>query len=194
MEIEKNSLTDYIKVYDNVMQEKPLNNFLRICYETNKFQEATTIQSDKAVILDKEIRNTLTWTPLNASKEYTEAHWCCFLQYLFTKYFNKYANDLNLTLKANIIDLQVLKYGNKGHYKFHVDSGAGVFRTLSLIFLLNEEYEGGDLVFKNPTNEKLFNINKKSNRIIVWPSNFLYPHSVLPVTNGTRYSVVSWAL
>ena len=37
-------------------------------------------------------------------------------------------------------------------------------------------------------------IEKKSNRMIVWPSNFLYPHAVKPVTEGIRYSIVSWAL
>ena len=31
------------------------------------------------------------------------------------------------------------------------------------------------------------------NRLIIWPSNFLFPHSVLPVTKGLRYSVVAWA-
>jgi predicted 2-oxoglutarate/Fe(II)-dependent dioxygenase YbiX len=28
--------------------------------------------------------------------------------------------------------------------------------------------------------------------IMVFPSNFLYPHKVTEVTNGTRYSFVSW--
>ena len=37
-------------------------------------------------------------------------------------------------------------------------------------------------------------VEKKANRMIIWPSNFLYPHSVKPVTEGIRYSVVSWAL
>ena len=32
------------------------------------------------------------------------------------------------------------------------------------------------------------------NRMIIWPSTFLYPHTVKPVTKGTRYSVVAWAL
>ena len=28
--------------------------------------------------------------------------------------------------------------------------------------------------------------------IIVFPSNFMYPHKVEPVTKGTRYSYISW--
>ena len=29
-------------------------------------------------------------------------------------------------------------------------------------------------------------------RLVMWPSNFMYPHSVSPVTKGTRYAIVSW--
>ena len=30
------------------------------------------------------------------------------------------------------------------------------------------------------------------NSLIMWPSNFIYQHAVKPVTEGERYSVVSW--
>ena len=29
--------------------------------------------------------------------------------------------------------------------------------------------------------------------VIIFPSNFMYPHRVEPVTKGARYSYVSWA-
>ena len=29
--------------------------------------------------------------------------------------------------------------------------------------------------------------------LLIFPSNFLYPHRVDPVTKGVRYSYVSWA-
>ena len=58
---------------------------------------------------------------------------------------------------------------------------------------INDNYEGGELVFKYPNSEDTTKIDKKKNRIIIWPSNFLYPHSVFPVTKGERYSVVAWA-
>jgi len=37
-------------------------------------------------------------------------------------------------------------------------------------------------------------MDKLKNRMLIWPSNFMYPHLVKPVTKGIRYSVVSWAL
>ena len=67
-------------------------------------------------------------------------------------------------------------------------------RTLSAIVLLNNDYKGGELCFKDPDGSNDNVILTKSNRIIVWPSTFLYPHEVKPVTEGVRYSIVSWAL
>jgi predicted 2-oxoglutarate/Fe(II)-dependent dioxygenase YbiX len=35
-------------------------------------------------------------------------------------------------------------------------------------------------------------IEFKTGDLIIFPSIFLYPHKVLPVTKGTRYSYISW--
>jgi len=60
--------------------------------------------------------------------------------------------------------------------------------VLTVLGVLNEDYEGGEFVlFDNLI------IPFKTGDIVVFPSNFLYPHAVQPVTKGTRYSYVSWA-
>lgn len=58
---------------------------------------------------------------------------------------------------------------------------------LSVLGCLNSDYEGGDLIMFGT--EK---IELKGGSIMVFPSNFLYPHKVTLVTKGTRYSYVSW--
>ena len=51
------------------------------------------------------------------------------------------------------------------------------FVTVS--YTINDDYEGGEVVFwKNHT------INKQANSVHVYPSNFLYPHEVNPVTKA----------
>ena len=67
-------------------------------------------------------------------------------------------------------------------------------RIYSCVFLINDDYEGGELAFKYPKSDEILKVEKKKNRLIIFPSNFLYPHTVLPVTKGERYSVVAWAL
>jgi predicted 2-oxoglutarate/Fe(II)-dependent dioxygenase YbiX len=63
-----------------------------------------------------------------------------------------------------------------------------------LYIILNNDYEGGNLCFRNPDGSGEWEVEVKPNRMIIWPSTFLYPHTVKPVTKGKRYSVVAWAL
>ena len=60
--------------------------------------------------------------------------------------------------------------------------------TLSILGLLNDDFEGGQLIFFEDKK-----INIKQGDLLIFPSNFLYPHIVEPVTKGTRYTYVSWA-
>jgi len=59
--------------------------------------------------------------------------------------------------------------------------------TLSIIGLLNNDFKGGEIEMFENTKIKL-----KAGEILIFPSNFLYPHMVCPVTKGTRHSFVSW--
>ena len=62
-----------------------------------------------------------------------------------------------------------------------------------MIYLLNNDYEGGELCFKELKTEEESIVEKRANRLIIWPSNFIFPHTVKPVTKGIRYSIVGWA-
>jgi len=58
---------------------------------------------------------------------------------------------------------------------------------LSIVGCLNDDYEGGDFIMWG--NQK---IEIPAGSIIVFPSNFMYPHGVTRITSGTRFSFVSW--
>ena len=60
--------------------------------------------------------------------------------------------------------------------------------VLSLVGVLNDEYEGGELTFFDD-----YKLDLKQGDVVVFPSCFLYPHKVNEITKGTRYSLVSWA-
>ena len=34
--------------------------------------------------------------------------------------------------------------------------------------------------------------NLKKGDLLIFPSSFTYPHEVLPVKSGTRYSIITW--
>lgn len=190
-------LTKYIKVLDDAIPEDVLENLIKICKESQNFKEAGVFgdpQKDVEIV-DTKIRKTSTWSMGNIGvKSLTEVHWTNLLNYIFNKGIKNYLKYIKVKSNFRINDIQILKYNVGGFYKFHVDSGSNILRTFSCIFLLNDNYEGGELAFKFPGQENEYRINTKKNRLIIWPSNFLYPHSVLPVIKGTKYSVVSWAV
>jgi hypothetical protein len=58
---------------------------------------------------------------------------------------------------------------------------------LSIITILNNDYEGGEIIFC-----KKFSYKLKAGETVIFPSNFLYPHEIKSITKGHRYSMVSW--
>jgi len=58
---------------------------------------------------------------------------------------------------------------------------------VSIVANLNEEYEGAEFYCRGKE------IPLKTGDILLFPSNFMYPHEVKEATKGTRYSFVSWA-
>ena len=58
---------------------------------------------------------------------------------------------------------------------------------LSIVSVLNDNYEGGEFVMFDD-----YEIKFKTGDLIIFPSVFLYPHLVKPVKKGIRYSFVSW--
>ena len=87
--------------------------------------------------------------------------------------FNKYAENKKMALHADHI-----------HSMF--DGERKGIPILSVLGVLNNDYEGGEFYLVGEKTE----LSKGD--IIIFPSNFMYPHKVEPVTKGTRYSYISW--
>ena len=189
-------LNSYIRIFDDPMPKKFSESFYKICQD-QKFNLQGTLASDNAAggKLNKKIRDTKIWVLSNKNpKSRTEIHWCNLFLNLFEKKFDKYFSDVTQnTEKLTVQTIDVLKYSVGGHYQFHTDHGPTTPRTLSAIYFVNDNYKGGELCFRTPKGEYFLEIEKIANRLIIWPSNFLYPHMVKPVTEGERYSIVSWA-
>jgi PKHD-type hydroxylase len=80
-----------------------------------------------------------------------------------------------------------------GKYGKHVDRGMNMaVRKLSISIQLTnpEEYEGGELKLYDADDEKANVMDKTQGTLILFPSYIL--HEVMPVTKGTRNSLVTW--
>jgi predicted 2-oxoglutarate/Fe(II)-dependent dioxygenase YbiX len=187
--IEK-KLTDYIIEFKQCIPEEKYNIFLKLLdKEIFKFKTAKLVLE----VEDKKIRNT-QWCHLSNVHEdrMTYVHWRNYFQRLFQQAITEYSYKVKKNISCAIHDIQILKYPVGGHYKPHVDHGPFTPRTLSMVYFINEDYKGGELCFTCEGEKYTINIEK--NKIIVFPSTFLYEHTVNPVIEGKKFSVVSWAL
>ena len=89
------------------------------------------------------------------------------------------------------------RYTKSDECKMHCDHIHSLFTTaenpdpkgvpiLSMVCLLNDDFTGGEFVIGEKT------INLTSGDVVVFPSNFMFPHKVNTIKNGERYSFVSW--
>lgn len=87
-------------------------------------------------------------------------------------------------------NFQFTHYGVGEYYGWHQDdsgSGPAANRAYSIVVQLSDKYEGGLLQFKK---DGIQTFIPGAGRMIVFPS--FWSHQVTPVTQGTRYSLVSW--
>ena len=100
------------------------------------------------------------------------------------KYFNP----------KRITDFRVNRYGTGGFMSEHADNihhshGQQYgYPSASLLFFLNDDYEGGDIIIANTT------YKTEKNSAIMFPSNFMFPHYVNMITKGERYSIITWLM
>ena len=96
--------------------------------------------------------------------------------------------DFIVTGKENV---QFAEYGVDQHYAWHTDtfplSGKPTDRKVSVVCLLNDEFEGGEFDLR------LYNdypVPLEKGTMIAFPS--MLEHRVRPVTSGKRYSATMW--
>ena len=100
----------------------------------------------------------------------------------------KYNEKFSLALIEEDSGYELLSYTEGQFYTQHTDSFKARPRAVSCSFALNDDYEGGEFAFFN--RELVYKLKKGS--CIMFPSNFMYPHEIMPVTNGIRYSIITW--
>ena len=83
--------------------------------------------------------------------------------------------------------LSILKYSKSGYLPEHQDQGVSS-RVLSTVGYLNDNYVGGEIYFPYVK----VKIKPEAGSVIFFPSNFVYVHEVMPVTEGTRYAIPQW--
>jgi predicted 2-oxoglutarate/Fe(II)-dependent dioxygenase YbiX len=109
------------------------------------------------------INNTLKSAIINASEDYARVH------------------NINI---GSLTPLSISKYSTGKSMGPHVDDyGNGDDPNISVVLYLNDNYEGGELFFK----EQGIKIKPEAGSIIIFPSVDPYYHESLPVISGIKY-------
>jgi len=113
------------------------------------------------------------------------------LNNLFFEHFDPREKDYKSMYRVDTVwhdTYGILKYGVGQQFTDHIDDHQDYHRRVSTVYYMNDNYEGGEINFPR------FGITykPKANELFIFPSTYVYNHSVSPVTEGTRYAVVSW--
>ena len=104
--------------------------------------------------------------------------------HIYTKIDSDYVSD-------NFVELRKIDDATKLHMDNVVnfpekDTIKKNIRIFSVIIALNDDYKGGEFYLIDDK------VDFSKGDILIFPSNFMYPHKVEPITKGTRYSYISW--
>lgn len=187
-------LSDFIYVYRNAIPHKVCDDILKENftwsnkpieeYESFRYNDSYLLKQDfnfyMSTFLNKEILKTI--------KEIIYEH---LKQYVFY--------DLSIDNYCrgwyNFTDPRLNKFSLGQDMPFHCDHVRsffdGVWRGVpvySICGFLNDDYSGGDFLFWGQ--EKITTLKGD---IVIFPSNFLFPHETTKITNGNKYTFSSWA-
>lgn len=99
-----------------------------------------------------------------------------------------YASSWNIELN-HYEALNFARYVSpRGYFAPHFDDDPRTVRTVSGVLYLNDDYEGGRLVFSRLDN---LTVKPEPGDLVVFPSTYLYEHESELLTKGTKYCVIS---
>ena len=183
------TLQDYIKIYKNALSEEICNLTIKELkmanFEKHTFYNALTkikyenknepLNSFDTLIIEKELMNII-WQKLH-------------------EYYFFHVNQSSFSGWNGYSKLKYIKYDENSEMTLHWDAIHSIFDgerkgipVLSIIGLLNDDFEGGDFIMFENTK---IDLNKGD--LLIFPSTFLYPHNVNKITKGSRYTFISWS-
>ena len=181
-------LENFIKIYDNIVSKELCEKILNE-YKNSSDWNPTSVGDN---VVNSNIRNCdgiLISDDQIIEKNYeVRKNIDMNLHQQLLKVVEKYSNEFPHFCPSIDTGYQLLKYETGQFYTQHTDSFINQQRSISCSLTLNEDFVGGEFAFF----DREIMIRNSVGSVIVFPSNFMYPHEVMPVKDGIRYSIVTW--
>ena len=185
------NLIDYVKVYENHISlelcKSACENLAKVKWDEHRFYQAST---DSYVNFENELSISNDDIPEKA--EINKQIWFALERYILKDFvgFDNWFNGWN-----GYSAVRFNRYDKTTQMKLHCDHIHSMFDgqrrgipVLTILGVLNDDYDGGEFIMFGNRHIKL-----PTGSLIVFPSNFMYPHEVKPVKSGVRFSYVSWS-
>jgi predicted 2-oxoglutarate/Fe(II)-dependent dioxygenase YbiX len=182
-------LIDYIRIYKNIVSPELCDKILAEYKKCNEWRDARVGGNGE---IRKDIRNV---RDINISDPFTigvnaevRQNIDNELYKIIASLLEKYKECAPHSIITSDSGYTLLEYSEGCFYKEHTDHFITEPRSISCSLNLNDDYTGGEFTFFE--DEVSHSLGKGD--VIMFPSNFMYPHAIKPVLSGTRYSIITW--
>lgn len=182
------NITDYIVVIKNALTRPLCDAILEEFKNSNEWQD-TVVGLGK---VEKDVRNcqtiVISYPHIIEKNKKVRLKIDKYIFASASKCIKEYNTKFSHCKIEEDSGYELLKYPEGCFYIEHTDSFKARPRSVSCSFILNDDFEGGEFAFFN----REFKYKLEKGDALLFPSNFMYPHEVMPVTKGTRYSIITW--
>ena len=181
-------LKHYVKIYKNAIDndkcESIINQLQDAKFVTHSFY---TPQTNEHIV--HEFEPTVSNNQIADTDFLMEKIWNLLQRYVTVDFKNNWFTGWQgyTQPRYNRYDVDSRMENHCDHIHTMFDGTRRGIPVLTVMAALNDNFQGGQLVMFEDQTIELF-----AGDVIVFPSNFLYPHKIEPVTSGVRYSFVSW--
>jgi hypothetical protein len=181
-------LEDFIKVYDNIITKDLCDKILDEYKNCDHWQQTLVGEG----IIDTNSRNCsvvqLSSPEIIDNNFEIRKFIDVELHQQLLEVVKKYSEEFSQFAPSIDTGYDLLRYETGQFYKQHTDSFLQQQRSISCSICINDDYCGGEFAFF----DREIMVKGEKGSVIVFPSNFMYPHEIMPVTKGTRYSIITW--
>jgi PKHD-type hydroxylase len=174
-------------IFESAFNKKECNHIIKIIDNSKKTKAKTHGKTSS-----KQRKGKVVWK----NPEY--------FKNLIEPLFNQANNNAGWNYQYDLLEeIQLAQYDINDHFNWHEDTLSKPFkgnkiRKLSMSINLSDpsSYEGGDFIFRRLIKGEVNDFQpikfKRQGSVVIFPSPTM--HKVNPVTKGTRYALVAWAL
>ena len=182
-------IKDYIKVYKNILTSEECDMIISHPDNDKNWQESLPVWDEKKNYLITSRRKCDQIEVTTAGDNYIEIDHLLYTRLNSTMI--KYIEGTYCSIGYDT-GYTLLRYNKGGGYIRHIDASTDVHRHISCVLLLNDDFKGGELTFFGSDGIDEYTPEFNKGDMLLFPSNYMYPHTIKRITSGTRYVIATW--